>query len=130
MFNNMFRRRRKNCSSFFKRIGIKDNFFFFSQIKAVHNTRSNKTHLLFHSNFWMSRFVMMRRRPDHRVWMMAQVALPERSILFDLCTWQDQRCCAIRLKININNISINFDSMNTISYSFRLQIIISLIKYF
>lgn len=72
---------------------------------------------------------MMRRRPDHRIWMMAQVAFPERSILFDLCTWQDQRSCAVRLKININNILVNFDSTNVISYLFRLQII-RLIKYF
>lgn len=62
------------------------------------------THLLLHSNFGMSWFVMMRCRSDHRIRMMAKVALSEWSILLDLCAGQDQRSRAVWLQIHLSLI--------------------------
>jgi len=44
-------------------------------------------YLLFHSDFRMSRFVMMGCRSDHRIRMMSQITFTERGILLDLGTW-------------------------------------------
>lgn len=58
----------------------------------------DEVYLLLHSNFGVSRFVMMGRRPDHRIWMMSQITFAEGSILLDLRAWQDQWSCAIGLE--------------------------------
>ena len=55
-------------------------------------------YLLFHSNFRMSWFVMMRCCSDHRIRMMSQITFTDRGILFDLGTWQDQRSRTVGLK--------------------------------
>lgn len=62
---------------------------------------------------------MMGRRPDHRIRMMSQVAFTERSILLDLCTWQDQRSRAVGLKKTDHNY--NFSSV---------QYFVILLRYF
>lgn len=58
-------------------------------------------YLLLHSDFRMSRLIMVGCRPDHRIRMMSQIAFAKRGILLDLGTWQDQRSGTVGLKDTI-----------------------------